>query len=594
MPPVAAAGMTAADVMARAAAFLNSETGGGGSRAEGADGAGGSDPRRGDSAAAAAVAAAAAAAASRALRKSQRFQPFSLQRPHHLSFHLAWAGGCAVYVAAFAPAALLPVIGPELRLTRTRTNIGGVAALLASVATRFLLASAVRRYGPRYCQVFTLMVTAPVLAFAALMTDAQGFVVVRALLGASLGLQLVTQCWVVAMFDWSVLGAASAAAAGLTNAGGGLAALLLPLCEGVRRMMSSGDAGAAWRTLLHALALLCAALAALTFLLATGSGGEDDGGRDSGYGAKVEEGRGGSWGGAAGAALIASASGGCSRHSSCSGAPELLVEVRAHLFTIVLRNPVCWLLAVNHCFTFGAQLVAFNILPLYLTDRFRLSPASAGALAAAFGLLNVGTRVAGGAASNALSRRYGMRGRLWALWGLQVAGGVCCVLVGTASRSSLAGTAVLLLLFGAAVQTACGVAFTITNFVSYRGYAVVLAVVTAVGQLGAAVLQAAFFSPSSFTYSLGFKLMGLSSLAAAFSLLALRFPMWGGMLTRGSAAEDVWAEERYYAREWSSSERAQGMAAAAATFAWLAKAERGPAASVPTAMLSIGVVRDPG
>ncbi|GFR48444.1 hypothetical protein Agub_g10344, partial [Astrephomene gubernaculifera] len=929
------------------------------------------------------VTAAAAAAASTALRKSHHFHPLSLSRPHHSCFHLAWVGGCTVYVAAFAPAALLPVIRPQLQLSLGQVGAAAVAALVASVFTRFLMAVLVRRYGPRYCQVLTLLYTGPVLACMTLVTGGTGFVLMRFLLGASLGLFVVAQCWVVAMFDWSVLRTAVNSAAGLVSSGGGLVMLLVPLLYiGVRPLYGGSDE-AAWRATFHILAAACIVIAVLTLMFgqdtpsgdlldpkpalpanyymsyrirekpnmaaaaasprrhpeeeygykpaiaispggaaaavgtfghqqqpypqlqqqqphmlvvegpgptaearvspgggqrAGGGGGgglQEEGDADSGpalwrrrelqqllrretsrtrqpllrqaqqqqqyireqqqqgsppqqqqhaweqqpplhphlhdqlqqrphhhphhphpphdshpqqpqqqphrshphppshmhhtqaspapchqqpqlhpqqqqerpsppaavgrakCGAQVGDsadvpggscpppplggppaplataeaataapaaagdnapepsllrssiaaaaaaaasnhpqaadptpdlpllsdqhqpphpprtstpahratsgggGGGSSKEGAAGAAAKgvtgplaatsrghlsqggmqqqqgqgagtprprsttggsagavrrsgdmgaageagagarrSSASGGSegSGRSSDSGAAQQRLEEHVHLYGIVLRNPICWILAFNNGFTFGVQLVVFNVLPIYLTDVFRMGVMRAGCVACVFGLSNIVTRVSGCQLSDGLSRRYGMRGRLWLLWGLQAAGGVFCALLASVANSSFGGTVVLLILFAVSIQLACGVMFSITPFVSYRGYAVVAAAVAAGGQVGAAVLQGAFFTQAGFSYNRGFQFMGIASVVASASLLLLRFPMWGGMLAGPSdtQAHDEWAEERYYAREWSEMERAQGLAEAAAGFAWLAKAERPP------------------
>lgn len=52
----------------------------------------------------------AAASAAACWRKSPVFRPLSVSRPHHLTFHVAGLGGCLTFLAAFAPAALEPVM----------------------------------------------------------------------------------------------------------------------------------------------------------------------------------------------------------------------------------------------------------------------------------------------------------------------------------------------------------------------------------------------------------------------------------------------------------------------------------------------------
>jgi MFS transporter, NNP family, nitrate/nitrite transporter len=90
----------------------------------------------------------------------------------------------------------------------------------------------------------------------------------------------------------------------------------------------------------------------------------------------------------------------------------------------------------------------------------------AGTIAASFGLANVVSRPGGGLFSDYLSKLYGMRGRLWGLWLVQILGGIFCVILGR--TNSLAGSIVVLLLFSLFCQAACGLTFGIVPFVSRR------------------------------------------------------------------------------------------------------------------------------
>ncbi|GIM08985.1 hypothetical protein Vretimale_12873 [Volvox reticuliferus] len=103
----------------------------------------------------------------------------------------------------------------------------------------------------------------------------------------------------------------------------------------------------------------------------------------------------------------------------------------------------------------------FNTLPFYLAEGFRSGGDGSGILrpggiAAMFGLLNLVTYVTttGYRLSTAIARSgCGMRGRLWLLWALQTARGVCCTALGTPRfRGSLPATAAMLVPFAVTLQ----------------------------------------------------------------------------------------------------------------------------------------------
>ena len=60
------------------------------------------------------------------------------------------------------------------------------------------------------------------------------------------------------------------------------------------------------------------------------------------------------------------------------------------------------------------------MLTTYLFDQFELPLTTAGALGGMYGLMNIFTRATGGMISDLAAIRWGMRGRLWALWIIQV------------------------------------------------------------------------------------------------------------------------------------------------------------------------------
>lgn len=61
--------------------------------------------------------------------------------------------------------------------------------------------------------------------------------------------------------------------------------------------------------------------------------------------------------------------------------------------------------------------------------QFGLSLVTAGGLGGLFGLMNFFTRASGGLLSDVAAARFGMRGRLWCLFTIQLLGGVTCLIL---------------------------------------------------------------------------------------------------------------------------------------------------------------------
>ena len=80
-----------------------------------------------------------------------------------------------------------------------------------------------------------------------------------------------------------------------------------------------------------------------------------------------------------------------------------------------LTNLNGWILTVTYGFCFGVELTMTNVASQYFYEYFALTPQMSGTIASIFGLVNICARSLGGLASDCSGKRYGMRGRLWAL-----------------------------------------------------------------------------------------------------------------------------------------------------------------------------------
>jgi NNP family nitrate/nitrite transporter-like MFS transporter len=86
---------------------------------------------------------------------------------------------------------------------------------------------------------------------------------------------------------------------------------------------------------------------------------------------------------------------------------------------IGVMNYRTWCLTATYGFCFGVELTMNNIFAGYLYDQFDLDIVSAGFIASCYGMMNLFARSLGGIASDKMSVRFGMRGRLWSLWLIQ-------------------------------------------------------------------------------------------------------------------------------------------------------------------------------
>lgn len=359
--------------------------------------------------------------------KSTVFRIFSVAAPHMRAFHLSWISFLACFVSSFAAPPLLPIIRDNLNLTSTDIGNAGIASVTGAVFARVAMGSACDMFGPRLASASLILLTAPAVYFTSIVSSPTSFLLVRFFTGFSLATFVSTQFWMSSMFSAPVVGSANGFAGGWGNLGGGATQLIMPLVFAL--IVNIGAVKfTAWRIafFIPALFQTLSAFAVLIF-------GQDmpDG---NFYGLKK------------------------------SG--EKAKDKFSWVFYYGITNYRGWILALTYGYCFGVELTVDNIIAEYFYDRFDLKLHTAGLIAASFGLANLFSRPAGGFISDAMARRFGMRGRLWALWVAQMLGGLLCVLLGRVQ--SLGASIVVMVAFSLFVQAACGLTFGIVPFVSRR------------------------------------------------------------------------------------------------------------------------------
>lgn len=192
-------------------------------------------------------------------------------------------------------------------------------------------------------------------------------------------------------------------------------------------------------------------------------------------------------------------------------------------------------------------------------------------LASLHSLTNLFARALGGIFSDIIAKRFGMRGRLWWYWYTQTFGGVFCLVLFYVDYS-FAATVVVLFIFALHTFAACGASFGIVPFISRRALGIVCGFVGAGGNAGAAITQAIFFTPTTFTIQEGFKWMGVMVICVTQLLFLLWWPMWGGMVL--PARKDA-TEEEYFARDFTAAEKEEGLHRSVMKYANESRSQRG-------------------
>ncbi|EAY74469.1 hypothetical protein OsI_02359 [Oryza sativa Indica Group] len=436
--------------------------------------------------------------------RATELRPMALSRPHTQAFHLAWMSLFACFFAAFAAPPILPAMRPALVLAPSDASAAAVASLSATLVGRLAMGPACDLLGPRRASGVASLVCALALALAAVFASSPaGFVALRFVAGLSLANFVANQHWMSRIFAPSAVGLANAVAAGWANVGSAAAQVVMPVAYDAVVLRLGVPVTVAWRVtyLLPCAMLVTTGLAVLAFPYGLPGGGA------------------GRWPGGGGG--------------------------RRRSFWAVVRGGVgdyrAWLLGLTYGHCYGVELIMENVAADFFRRRFRLPMEAAGAAAACFGAMNAVARPAGGVASDEVARRFGMRGRLWALWAVQSAGAALCVLVGrmgAAEAPSLAATVAVMVACAAFVQAASGLTFGIVPFVCKRSLGVVSGMTASGGAVGAIVTNRLFFSGSRYTVEEAISCTGITSLLCTLPVALIHFRRQGGMFFGPSATID--------------------------------------------------------
>ena len=481
------------------------------------------------------------------------FRVWRSDAPHHRAFWLATLGYFSSFFSTFAVAALLPITRDALNLTDVDINTANVASVVGTAVMCTFLGPVCDQFGPRLSMASLLLITAPASFAMACTTNSATFIVCRCITGISLAVVVASTFWTSSMFSSCIVALVNATTAGWGNLGGGVSNFLMPFVEQgiVAISPSTITQYTAWRVALF-LPPVFQCLMGVLILVLPGSQDLPDG---------------------------------TYHHLITTGAkhrPNSLAAMRRGW-----QNYRTWLLAIVFGMSFGVELTISNVIAPYFYDAFGLSLAKAGVVGSSFGLLNIFARSLGGFLSDQSATRFGMRGRLWTLYLMQISAG--CLMIAFSRCTALSPAIGLLMTMALFVHTSKGAMFGIVPFVSKRALGVVGGTVLGVGALGSVVQQGIFLAISALapptvgsTDRLCLLIVGIMMVTVTLVLLPLvHFPAWGSLFQSAPSQltfdRSLTDEIGYYISDYDEDEVRRGVHLEVAAFAVTsAETERHP------------------
>merc|ERR1719188_2445792 len=311
--------------------------------------------------------------------------------------------------------------------------------------------------GPKNTDVMLLCVGALFCASGTFISNGTGLIVVRFFVSCLGSTFVVNQFWNSIMFSKSVVGTANATAGGWGNLGGGLTQTLMPL---IYRMFKSGfglSMSLAWRMAMLVPAAMYVVLATWIFFCTQDT--------------------------VRGKFNVAQL--GKTKKAGFFDYVRVCSDYR--VFLMIFQYSAC----------FGCELVMNSVLATHFHDNFGVDLVAAGALAMAFGGMNLFARSLGGIASDWANTRWSMPGRLWAHF-LALFGQAVMLFIFGCINSSSGGWPValaVLIVFSIFVNAAEGTSYGIVPYMIPQDLAIVSAVVGAGGTAGAMIALNAFYKP---------------------------------------------------------------------------------------------------
>ncbi|CAH0476597.1 unnamed protein product [Peronospora belbahrii] len=445
----------------------------------------------------------------------------SMLRPHMRIFYLSWTSSIMGFFGWYAIPPLMPVIKTQLGLTEGEVLNSDIASTASTIISRIAAGPLLDRFGPQAVQSAVLWFGAIPVVCAAFVNSSTSLLIVRFFIGLVGCVFVSSQYWTTITFARNVTGTANAITGGLGVSGIGFAFLVLPF---VYEAITSSDyvsENLGWRITISLPAVLMIIMGTV-IRFAVDSCPTGDFQELMNTKRKAEQ------NGRAAPVRISLSSSNFQHHAGEQPKTVSMLES----FKVVLTDLNVLVMIAQYAASFGTELQLNNMGALYFYTQFTkdgclstdsnlcylLSKTSAATVASSFGLMNIFARALGGLASDAVSRRLGMRGRQCVQFTLLC---VLGVLVITLSQLESIGACVAFyVLIAIAAQATGGSTYGIVPYLNEQHTGTVNGLVGAGGNLGGVIYGVIFRSTEG--YSSGLLYTGIIILACALLTPLLR------------------------------------------------------------------------
>jgi len=409
-----------------------------------------------------------------------------------------------------------------LGLDKDQILVSNIVSVSGTMLMRVLIGPFADQYGARRTYSALLVILCIPGFLASTVDSFATLLIIRGLISFAGGSFVVTSLWTTAFFHSNCVGFANATTAGWGNLGGGVALEVMPLVY-----MAFHNAGysneKSWRCSLAIPPVLLFVNGILIWFL-TDDCPLGDINRLQAHNEKLKQ----------------DAEVGLSQEEK-DLKPATGGSGMGRSLAIGASNWRTWVCALCYAMSFGAELTVNNNMPNYFQKGFSLNQHDAGLAAGSFGLVNICARSLGGLMSDKFYERWGVRGRLWALYMQTLAMGLLLIGFTTVTKDDGGMPVAMGWLISWAFLTSmtCGGLFSVVPFVEPTAVGGVSGIVGAGGNLGALFGMAIMgigFRP-------GFLVIGFMSICSAMAVPLLWMNGHGSMFRGMDATVPDEAEE---------------------------------------------------